>query len=397
VLHLGCVFIIASYSKPLPGRWRHLNHASYEGNDVMNGKQITLFTFLCLTLVLSSFAAEKQCATIDKVTLQLKWTPQAQFAGYYVGNGLGYYKDECLDVTIRPGELSIEPEEVVAKGDAQFGITWQAGMLSFVDKGVSLKAIAQVFQTSGMRLLSWKESNIRSADDLKGKRVAVWFGGNQWELLATLAKHGFDPEKDITLVSQPMDMNLLLEHKVDVASAMTYNELAQVLETVNPVTGKLYQPTDLNVIDFNREGKAMLEDRIFVMADWLKDPKNQDIAVRFLRASLKGWIYCRDHPAEAVAVVLKTAPNLGHSHQAWQMNEVNKLIWPSPQGIGVMDARRWDETAKILHRYHVTKTVADRSVYTNEFVEKALRSLNDVDTKGLTWKPQVVSLAEGGR
>src|SRR5207249_10146851 len=122
-----------------------------------------------------------------------------------------------------------------------------------------------------------------------------------------------------------------------------------------------------------------------------------DIAVRFLRASLKGWVYCRDHPDEAVKIVLKTGSDLGRSHQAWQMNEINKLIWPSPRGIGVMDARRWEETAKILHRYHVTKTVADHSVYTNEFVEKALDSLKDVDTKGLAWKPKVVTLAEGGR
>jgi len=357
---------------------------------------IVIFTCFLFTIPVIVFAAEGQCAAIDKVTLQLKWTPQAQFAGYYVANELGYYKDECLDVTIRPGGLSTEPEEVVSKGDAQFGITWQASMLSFVDKGMSVKAIAQVFQTGGMRLLSWKESNIRSADDLKGKKVAVWFGGHQWELLATLAKRGLDPDKDVTLVSQSMDMNLLLEHKVDVASAMTYNELAQVLEAVNPATGKLFQLADLNVIDFNKEGNAMLEDRIFVMADWLKDPKNQDIAVRFLRASLRGWIYCRNHPDDAVTIVLKMAPGLGRSHQSWQMNEVNKLIWPSPHGIGVMDAKRWDETAKILHRYHVTKTVADRSVYTNEFVEKALRSLKDLDTKGANWKPQVVTLAEGG-
>ncbi len=310
--------------------------------------------FLMLTTAL--FAASPDCARPDKVTLQLKWVPQAQFAGYYAAQDLGHYKDECLDVTIRPGGLPIEPEEVVGKGEAHFGIAWQPGMLAARDRGVPLKAIAQVFQYSGMRLLSWKQSDIRSAFDLRGK-----------------------------------------QHKVDAAAAMSYNELAQVLETVDPTTGNLYNSSDLNVIDFNQEGTAMLEDRIIVTDDWIKSAKNQDIAVRFLRASIKGWIYCRDHPDDALQIVLKNAPTLGKSHQAWQLNEINRLIWPSPQGIGMMNAQRWLDTVRIAHRYGVTKNLADLSAYTNEFVQKALDSLKDTDTKGLGWKPKAVTLLGRGQ
>ena len=140
----------------------------------------------------------------------------------------------------------------------------------------------------------------------------------------------------------------------------------------------------------------MLEDRIIVREDWIKSARNQDIAVRFLRASIKGWIYCRDHPEDALKIVLKNAPALGRSHQAWQLNEVNRLIWPSSQGIGVMNAQRWLETARISHRYGVSKTLADDSAYTNEFVQKALDSLKEVDTKGLGWKPNVVTLLGRG-
>ncbi len=141
----------------------------------------------------------------------------------------------------------------------------------------------------------------------------------------------------------------------------------------------------------------MLEDRIIVTEDWIKSAQNQDIAVRFLRASIKGWIYCRDHPNDALKIVLKNAPTLGKSHQAWQLNEINRLIWPSPQGIGMMNAQRWLETAKISHRYGVTKSLAGRSAYTNELVKKALDSLKHVDTKGVAWKPQVVTLLGRGQ
>jgi NitT/TauT family transport system substrate-binding protein len=363
----------------------------------MNMKSTIQLLAAVLTLTTALVAGAKDCPTPDKITLQLKWVTQAQFAGYYAAQDLGHYKDECLEVTIRPGGLHIEPEEVVGKGEAQFGIAWQPGMLAARDRGVLLKAIAQVFQYSGMRLLSWKESRIRSAADLKGKKVAVWLAGNELELLATLAKHGLDPKRYVTLVPAALDMDLFLQHKVDAAAAMTYNELAQVLETVKPTTGKLYEPSDLNVIDFNTEGTAMLEDRVIVGEDWIKSAKNQDIAVRFLRASIKGWIYCRDHPDDALKIVLTNAPTLGKSHQAWQLNEVNRLIWPSPEGIGMMNAQRWQETARISHRYGVTKTLADRSAYTNDFVQKALDSLKDVDTRGLGWKPSVVTLRGDGR
>ena len=349
-----------------------------------------------LTLTTSLFAASTVGPAPDKVALQLKWVTQAQFAGYYAAHDLGYYKDERLEVTIRPGGLNIEPEEVVGKSEAQFGIAWQPGMLAARDRGVPLKAIAQVFQYSGMRLLSWKESGIRSTSDLKGKKVAVWLAGNELELLATLAKHGLNPKRDVSIVPASLDMDLFLQHKVDAAAAMTYNELAQVLERVNPATGKLYESSDLNVIDFNKEGTAMLEDRIIVREDWIKSAQNQDIAVRFLRASIKGWIYCRDRPDDALNIVLRNAPMLGKSHQAWQLNEVNRLIWPSPEGIGMMNAKRWRETARISHRYGVTKSLADSSAYTNELVKKALDSLKHVDTKGQAWKPRAVSLLGRG-
>ena len=143
------------------------------------------------------------------------------------------------------------------------------------------------------------------------------------------------------IVQQGFDMSLLLNGEVDAAQAMTYNEYAQVLEAVNPDTGELYQPEDLSVIDFNDVGTAMLQDHVFVHADWLAEAGNEELAVAFLKASFRGWIYCRDHPDDCVEIVLERGPTLGESHQRWQLNEVNKLIWPSPAGIGIMDEALW--------------------------------------------------------
>ena len=116
-----------------------------------------------------------------------------------------------------------------------------------------------------MTELTWKSSGINTIEKMKGKKVGVWCCGNQPELFAALTKNGIDPNnpKDVTIVNQPFDMNAFLSKQIDAAAAMTYNELAQVLETKNPKTGKLYTLNDLNVFKMADAGTGMLEDNLF--------------------------------------------------------------------------------------------------------------------------------------
>lgn len=309
--------------------------------------------------------------TPDPVSLQLKWVAQAQFAGYYAALEQGYYAAENLDVTIKPGGPDIVPEQVVASGQAEFGINWLASLLATREQGTPLVNIAQVFTYAGMRQLSWKDSNITSPADLRGKKVAVWFGGNEYNLLATLAKYNLDRERDLTLVQQPFDMNLLLNREVDSAAAMTYNELYQVLSAGHTID-------ELNIIDYNKEGTAMPEDGIFVSEEWLNaDPKNKDIAARFLRASFKGWEYCRDNVDACVDYVLKQDQGgvMTKEAQKWQMDEVNKLVWGDPidtsTRIGYMDPELFKRGADTALQFGVIQNPADESAYTHEIWELA--------------------------
>jgi len=318
-------------------------------------------------LALMAMATGAGAQSPDRVQLQLKWVTQAQFAGYYAAKAKGLYAAEGLDVTIRPGGPDIVPEQVVAGGGAQFGIDWLPSLLSARDQGAPLVNIAQVFAASGMREIAFKSSGIKGAADLRGRKVAVWFGGNEFELLATLDKHKIDRNKDVTLIQQPFDMNLLLQKKVDAAAAMTYNEYKQVLDAG-------VKADDLVVIDFNREGTAMLEDGVFAKADWLSDAKNKAVAARFLRASLRGWELCRDKAAECVEIVLKESPVLGRDHQAWMMAEINKLVWgpPAPKSpLGKMDPAAYKQTAEIALKFGVIKKPAGDGAYTHEIWELA--------------------------
>lgn len=334
----------------------------------------------------------------DIVRLQLKWVPQAQFAGYYLAQAKGFYAAQQLDVQILPGSADVAPEPVVASGQAEFGVDWIPSLLASREAGLNLQNIAQIFQRSGTTEITWKDSGITSIDGLRGRQVAVWCCGNQFELYAALRKAGIDPEdpNDIHLVDQPFDMGLFLNHQVDAAAAETYNELAQVLETVNPATGQLYSLNDLNVLDLEDAGAGMLQDGIFVDSDWLSDPRNQDIAVRFLRASFEGWMYCRDHEEECVQDVLANGPTLGAGHQRWMMNEINALIWPSSNGIGMMDPSAYLRTAGIALDYGVIDQAATDSSYRTDLAQQALAGI-DGDVWGLNWQKATVEVTPGGQ
>ena len=335
----------------------------------------------------------------DSVTLQLKWVTQAQFAGYYAALDQGYYDDENLDVDIKVGGPDITPEQVVASGQAEFGIDWLPSLLATRDQGGDLVNISQVFERSGMTELTWKDSGITDVAGMKGKKVGVWCCGNEFELFAALTKNGIDPKNkdDVTIVNQPFDMNLFLQKQVDAAAAMTYNELAQVLETKNPDTGELYTLDDINVITMEDAGTAMLEDGVFVRGDWISDEKNQDVATRFLKASLKGWVFCRDNPEDCLQIVLDAGPTLGEGHQRWQLNEINALIWPNEGQFGVMNQEDFDRTAEIAKQFGVIKQAPSADAYTTEYAEAALKALEDegVDVKGADWQKETVEVTAG--
>lgn len=343
-------------------------------------------------------AAGAECAELTPVSLQLQWVAQSQFAGYYAAKDQGIYEANCLDVTILEGAVEIVPQQVVASGEAEFGISWVPKMLASREAGADLVNIAQVFQRSGTLEVSWADSGISEPADWAGKRVGTWGFGNEWELFAALRQAGIEPDdpNQVTIVQQPFDMSLLLNREVDAAEAMIYNEYAQVLEATNPETGELYQPEDLTVIDFNDVGTAMLQDHIFARESWLAEEGNEEIATRFLKASFEGWIFCRDNFDACVNDVLNNGPTLGEGHMRWQLNEINGLIWPSPAGIGVLDPALLQQTVDISTEFGVLTAAPDEAATRTDLAEAALALLGDADTTGADWTKMDVEITPGG-
>jgi NitT/TauT family transport system substrate-binding protein len=338
------------------------------------------------------------------VKLQLQWFYQAQFAGYIAAVDQGFYREQGLDVQLLEGGVDIVPQTVLAQGKADYAVAWVPKALASREQGANITDVGQIFARSGTYQVAWKDSGITTAADFKGKKVGNWGFGNEFELFAGMTKAGLDPGKDVTLVQQQFDMQALLKKEIDVAQAMSYNEYAQLLEATNPATGKLYTPEDFAVIDWKKEGTAMLQDAVWANTDKLDDPVYQQQTVKFLLGSIKGWAYCRDNAEACRDLVVARGSKLGKSHQLWQMNEVNKLVWPAPAGIGMVDEAAWKQTVdlSLTTKNQTGDTVLTKQpeglAYTNDYMKQAIDQAKaaGIDVNGTSFQPVTVTLNAGG-
>jgi NitT/TauT family transport system substrate-binding protein len=337
-------------------------------------------------------------SNLTKVRFQLQWVPQAQFAGYYAAQDQGYFREEGLDVQLLAGGPDVNNLQVVASDGAEIGTSWIPKTLQSREGGTDLVTIAPILQRSGTRMIARADSAIKDPASMLGKKIGSWLGGNEPELYAAIVKAGGDPTTE-NIIKQDFNMNAFIAGDIDVAQAMIYNEYAQVFETKDPDTGELFKPEQMTVIDFNDPsiGTAMLQDAIIARDSWLKKPGNEDIAVKFLKASFRGWIYCRDNYQKCADLVVAAGSELKKGHQTWMMNEMNGLIWPSPNGIGQFDQAAWDNTIDIALTYDVLKAAPADGAYRKDLAEKALAALGtSVDTKGTNFQKATVTLVEGG-
>ena len=282
----------------------------------------------------------------DKVTIQLKWVTQAQFAGYFVAQDKGYYSAEGLDVTIKPGGPDIATPQVIAGGGADVIVDWMPSALASREKGVPLVNIAQIFKKSGMMLTCRKDSGIKSPSDFRGKTLGVWFYGNEYPFLSWMSQLGIPTKggsNGVTVLKQGFNVDPILQKQAECVSTMTYNEYWQVVDAG-------LSPSELVVYKYEDQGVATLEDGLYVLEKNLSNKAFVDKMARFLRASIKGWKYAADHPDEAADIVLENDDTGAQTekHQRRMMREINKLVGNQPQGIGYLIPADYNRTVKVL-------------------------------------------------
>jgi NitT/TauT family transport system substrate-binding protein len=279
----------------------------------------------------------------DDVTLQLKWVTQAQFAGYYVAQDKGFYGEEDLNVTIKPGGPDIAPAQVIAGGGADVVLDWMPSALASREKGLALVNIAQPFKASGMMLTCRKDAGVSSPEDFAGKTLGVWFFGNEYPFLSWMNKLGLATDGSdggVTVLKQGFNVDPILQGQAACVSTMTYNEYWQIIDAG-------LSPDDLVVFKYEDQGVATLEDGMYVMEEKLADPAFEDKMVRFVRASMKGWKWAEENPEEAALIVLDNDASGAQTeeHQVRMMSEIAKLTAGSN---GALDVADFDRTVDSL-------------------------------------------------
>jgi NitT/TauT family transport system substrate-binding protein len=279
----------------------------------------------------------------DKVTLQLKWVTQAQFAGYYVALDKGFYKDAGLDVTIKAGGPDIAPAQVIAGGGADVVLDWMPSALASREKGLSLVNIAQPFKSSGMMLTCRKDSGIKAPEDFRGKTLGVWFYGNEYPFLSWMSSLGIPTDgsdNGVTVLKQGFNVDPILQGQADCVSTMTYNEYWQIIDAG-------LSADDLVVFKYEDQGVATLEDGMYVLEDNLADAAFADKMVRFVAASMRGWKYAEDNSDEAAEIVLDNDASGAQTekHQKRMMGEIAKLTAGSN---GALDPADYERTVATL-------------------------------------------------
>ena len=302
-------------------------------------KTRNLLSILALCALCNSVAFAE-----DKLTLQLKWVTQAQFAGYYVAKDKGFYKDAGLNVTVKAGGPDINPSQVIAGGGADVIVDWMPSALATREKGVPMVNIAQVFKRSGMMLTCRKDSGVKTPKDFAGRTLGVWFYGNEYPFLSWMDKLGYKTSGDanaVKVLKQGFNVDPLLQKQADCISTMTYNEYWQVIESG-------MKADELIVFKYEDQGVATLEDGLYALEKSIADPAMAAKLAKFLKASLKGWDYAIKNQDEAVKIVLANDASGAQTeaHQKTMMQEIAKLVEGGK--LGYLDPAAYDRTVKTL-------------------------------------------------
>jgi NitT/TauT family transport system substrate-binding protein len=273
-----------------------------------------------LAAVASMLAATPAAAQLDLplVKVQLRWTHQAQFAGYYVAKQLGYYEREGIDVEFAPGGSYVDPMTVLSLGGADVAIGWLASAIGARLTGADVVNIAQVFKRSAMRLVCRRAAGINHPNDIKGKTIGVWDVGDQYNVVNWLRRQGRSVA-DVRLVHQRPAAVDFLDHTVDCATAMSYNEYVTIIDAG-------VAPSELLIVSFDTRSDSLLEDGLYARNTVLQDATKRDHLASFLRASARGWRYASRNRDEAITITKLYAPLADAARQRVMLDSILQLI-----------------------------------------------------------------------
>lgn len=310
-----------------------------------------LFVFLMVLLVTAPFPVA-QAADGQTVSFIPQWTPQSQFAGYYVAHEKGFYRQRGLNTKILTGGPNFPPSELLHTGQADFGTMFLTTAIVKRAKGYKFVNISQIVQRSALMLVAKKSSGIKVPADINGKKVALWGEEFQIQPRAFFQQHHLN----VKILPQGTTMNLFLRGGAEVAAAMWYNEYYRIIQAG-------IDPEELTTFLLSDYGLKFPEDGIYCLeSTYTKDPGK---CVNFVQASLEGWRYAFAHVDEALDIVMKyvNAANLptNRVHQKWMLERMRDIIQPPGAEVtmGCLQEETYNQVARELKNFGLIETVPD--------------------------------------
>lgn len=293
-----------------------------------------LFIIVAMTLLSTAVRAQQ-------IVFTPQWTAQSQFAGYYVAQEMGFYKDAGVDVVIE----HITSSEL-ALSHLQSGKSNAITMMLFdaiyhIGQGVEMVNILQTAQRSG-HVIVVRNDDINKIEDLRGKKVGTW-KSNFNQLIQIM---DLDKKLEIRWVPFIQSINLYISGAIDATMAMSYNELYQI-HSSGFEDKKVFSMSDIGY-DYPEEG-------VYISRDYYE--KYPDKAKAFAEASRRGWEWAHEHPEEALDIVMKVIAKeqlpASRNHQKWMLDEVLKQQCAPGESKPTfnLDAKKVGELNELLIRH----------------------------------------------
>lgn len=316
---------------------------------------ISIFLIILLVLIFI-FIVVTDNNDSSKTSLRLKWICQAQFAGFYTANAEEYYKEAGLNVEIEPAGPNISPIQSVTSGANEFGIAGAEQVITAIDNGVSIVAIAVIYRETPEALTSKKYLNITKPEDLIGKTVGIVYENDENLYRLFLKKNNID-EKSINEVPAITGISQILTDKVDAKMAYEMND-ATLLEL---------EGEEVNVLKFRDYGVKVYADTIFTTKELIeKDPEK---VRKFVNSSIKGWHEAINNPEKAIDELIKVNSSLNYEHQLGYLNKSIPIIL-TDEKIGISDEAVWQDMIDNLYDFGVIKNkLKANEIFTNEFID----------------------------
>ncbi len=312
---------------------------------------------LFLVLLTSLTGCQRATPALTPVTVQLQWTHQAQFAGLYAADQMGYYAAEGLAVIFLPGGSDVDNVASVSDGKAQFGVATADQLIVARAAGQPLTAVATIYRRSPTVFIALAESGITRPQDFAGKKIRAP-QPTVPTLHAMTARVGVTPDQ-YTEVNLASDVALFASGEAPVWGVYV-NALALTVQQAGYKINLIY-PDDYGVHFYG--------DALFARADFIA--ANPDLVRRFLRASLKGWTYAVEKPSAVGPLIAKYDPQADAALENAKMTASIPLVDTGEDTIGWMKPEVWAGMEKTLREQGVlTKPVDVTQVYTMQFVKE---------------------------